>query len=559
MMRLERALLDAPDLAAFLTLVGRIRRALVDQPDEVRALIQRLRLPAIEAQLSAAARQALAAGLEDGLGILDEAGRPVRRQVDPPEALPASVAGLVAGLNAAGRTALGQALRLTRGDGIDPQAIAAPVLGYERRVRGTISDTITTAAAEGEVLAAEVAQVPLVWVAETTACVHCLAYSGVVVNPGDDFPEGLSYGRRPQPGSPGRTPPRHPNCLPWDTDVTPGSRVTGASARIYDGEMVRIETLSKQKLSGTPNHPVLTRRGWVGLGDLVPGDEVVSRRFGNGRVIRRDDDEYMPAKIGELAQATLGALEVAASEVPVSSVHFHGDGGGSDVAVVASERFLRDDFEATLCAKHKKALFGGAAGLPQGFSRRGNFRAMLFGLLLAAHRIVRGFGPLLALLRRSLRHAQRLSVAAPTALDSPLFEPGVYDSSGDAEAIRDAENTLAGQVFFDKVVDVERYAFHGEVYNLETERGWYIANNIVTHNCRCEVEPLRSQEYADALRREADRSVLRGFSLESESMKTRIEAAEDLLDRDPDAPRSVIEFARDAVDEGRFPTRGRPQ
>lgn len=288
MMRLERALLDAPDLAGFLTLVARIRAALIEQPDEVRALIQRLRLPAIEAQLSAAARQALAAGLADGLGILDEAGIPVRSRPITTGALPATVTGLVAGLDAAGETALGQALRLTRGDGIDPQAVAAPVLGYERRVRGTISDTITTAAAEGELQAAEIANVPLVWVAETTACVHCLAYSGVVVNPGDDFPAGLSYGRRPQAGSPGRTPPRHPRC-------------------------------------------------------------------------------------------------------------------------------------------------------------------------------------------------------------------------------------------------------------------------------RCEVEPLRSQDYADALRREADRSVLRGFSLESESMKTRIEAAEDLLERDPDAPKSVIEFARDAVDEGRFPTRGRPQ
>ena len=559
MARLERALLDAPDVAGFLTLVARIRAALIDQPDEVRALIQRLRLPAVEAQLTAAARQALAAGLADGLGILDEAGIPVRSRPITTGALPATVTGLVAGFDAAGETALGQALRLTRAADIEPQSIAAPVLGYERRLRGTVSDTITTAAAEGELQAAEVANVPLVWVAETTACVHCLAYSGVVVNPGDDFPEGLSYGRRPQPGSPGRTPPRHPNCLPWDTDVTPGSRVTGASARVYDGEMVRIETLSKQKLSGTPNHPVLTRRGWVGLGDLVPGDEVVSRRFSDRRLIRRDDDEYMPAKIGELAQATLRALEMVTSEVPLSPVHFHGDGGGSDVAVVASERFLRDDFEATLCAKHKKALFGGAARSPQSLSRRGNLRAVLFGLPLAAHRIVRGFGPLLALFGRGLRHAQRLSVAAPTALDSPLFEPGVYDSSGDAEAIRDAENTLAGQIFFDKVVDVERYAFHGEVYNLETERGWYIANNIVTHNCRCEVEPLRSQDYADALRREADRSVLRGFSLESESMKTRVEAAEDLLERDPDAPKSVIEFARDAVDEGRFPTRGRPQ
>lgn len=76
--------------------------------------------------------------------------------------------------------------------------------------------------------------------------------------------------------------------------------------------------------------------------------------------------------------------------------------------------------------------------------------------------------------------------------------------------------------------------------------------------CRCTVEPLIAPEYADALRREADRSVLRGFSLESESMKTRIDAAERLVEKGVDAPRSVIAYATKAVKTGEFPTRGRP-
>jgi hypothetical protein len=69
---------------------------------------------------------------------------------------------------------------------------------------------------------------------------------------------------------------------------------------------------------------------------------------------------------------------------------------------------------------------------------------------------------------------------------------------------------------------------------------------------------LRSAEYAEALRREADRSVLRGFSLESESMKTRIDAADRLVSRGVDAPKSVIAYARRSIKVGVFPTRGRP-
>jgi uncharacterized protein YdbL (DUF1318 family) len=76
--------------------------------------------------------------------------------------------------------------------------------------------------------------------------------------------------------------------------------------------------------------------------------------------------------------------------------------------------------------------------------------------------------------------------------------------------------------------------------------------------CRCTIEPLVSREYADALRREADRSVLRGFSLESERMSVRIDAADRLLARGVDAPKSVKAYAARAIKAGEFGTRGRP-
>ena len=76
--------------------------------------------------------------------------------------------------------------------------------------------------------------------------------------------------------------------------------------------------------------------------------------------------------------------------------------------------------------------------------------------------------------------------------------------------------------------------------------------------CRCTIEPLVSREYADALRREADRAVLRGFSLESEPMRVRVDAAERLLDRGVVAPKSVKAYAAKAIKAGEFGTRGRP-
>jgi hypothetical protein len=42
-----------------------------------------------------------------------------------------------------------------------------------------------------------------------------------------------------------------------------------------------------------------------------------------------------------------------------------------------------------------------------------------------------------------------------------------------------------GAMAADEVVEVNRSEFRGYVYNLETRDGWYVADGIVTHNCRC--------------------------------------------------------------------------
>lgn len=76
--------------------------------------------------------------------------------------------------------------------------------------------------------------------------------------------------------------------------------------------------------------------------------------------------------------------------------------------------------------------------------------------------------------------------------------------------------------------------------------------------CRCEVETYDDPDVPLALKREAVRSVLRGFSLPSESEAERLRAAAAMLKRRPQAPESVKAYARRAVTEGRFPRSRRP-
>lgn len=61
----------------------------------------------------------------------------------------------------------------------------------------------------------------LLWIAERDACLHCLAYSGLVTEPGRPFPSGLTFAARPLHNPhPIPYPPLHPNCRcrisPWE-------------------------------------------------------------------------------------------------------------------------------------------------------------------------------------------------------------------------------------------------------------------------------------------------------------------------------------------------------
>jgi hypothetical protein len=207
--RIERRVLAMGGLGSWLDTVGRLRQlvALDGNAETIRGLVLALSSPTIEAQALAAVLDAFAAGADDAARIVREAeaGDIARRGRPSAEALAP-----VRGLDRLGREALAKAQKLALG-GADRDTYLAPLLGHEQSVRMRVSDAINRGGNEGATRIADAAKLPTVWVAETNACVVCLAYSGQVAEPGAEFAGGLSYGRRSYPDPVG-VPPRHPRC-----------------------------------------------------------------------------------------------------------------------------------------------------------------------------------------------------------------------------------------------------------------------------------------------------------------------------------------------------------
>ena len=122
----------------------------------------------------------------------------------------------------------------------------------------------------GEALAAEFPDIP-VWKTWYTnnddrVCDICGPLEGREVLIDRSFPSVVGG------GFPG--PPAHVNCLVGDTNILPIGRIAAGSKRWYEGDVITIETL-ENKLTVTPNHPILTPEGWVKAKDCVEGESVL--------------------------------------------------------------------------------------------------------------------------------------------------------------------------------------------------------------------------------------------------------------------------------------------
>lgn len=204
--RLEREVLGVTRVARFLDAVDLLRRMLAQESPEIRAKILTLVAPSIGRDLAAAVGAAWNIGIGDAERIVGE-GKTPGIPGTPPKALVAAARATEKAI----ADELKKARKLAR-LGVDPAAALAPVFNAANVLERDVATLVNHAGNAGTTAAADAADLSTVWIAETNACVECLAYSGRIAKPGKAFPGGLTYGRKSYNRSPIDNPPRHPRC-----------------------------------------------------------------------------------------------------------------------------------------------------------------------------------------------------------------------------------------------------------------------------------------------------------------------------------------------------------
>lgn len=295
-------------------------------------------------------------------------------------------------------------------------------------------------------------------------------------------------------------------CLVPDQRVT-ARGPTQATMRPYEGEVVRIQTATGNEVTVTPNHPILTRQGWLAAGAIQAGSEV-AQHAGVDAGTAGEDDVQVPTPIREVFRALqeVGLPTTFAG----TRLDFHGDGMESDVQVVRADRLLRDalpqrDAQLRLVAalemdgafpphRHVRPLgraleadalrfATGARGQPARLEQRIQSRGLLTQLGGQRVEALAGLVAGKARQHHVVREATWVGVPLVTDGQPRRLEGGAESRGATVDFGGKQGDVLPRQITFVQVMHVERTRFAGHVFNLTTEDGWIVADGIVTHNC----------------------------------------------------------------------------
>ena len=330
-------------------------------------------------------------------------------------------------------------------------------------------------------------------------------------------------------------------CLSADTmvDCPP---VDAVYHRLYSGELVEIQMENGKRLTGTPNHPVLTDAGWKPMGMIEEGDHLVSGELLKGIAgLPREYFDQVETRLED--KVTSFRADGLVAILPSSSHKFHGDGIGSKVYIVGANRsLLPKALVETATVQHLRQLALRSIDRPLQFGeselsanrlRHSPIRTKMLDAFLAtqfceeqlmsfALRPSLNAAPhekLLnsaasnsqlisnSLLRKSFAKIEALNFTEPSRLfsiDAPQCMPSADEAVPDRMpaqtsalldfGARQQLREIKSGEFFDRntrrmpttilVSKVNRsHVVNHPVFNLTTDCGMYVAEGIVTSNC----------------------------------------------------------------------------
>lgn len=344
------------------------------------------------------------------------------------------------------------------------------------------------------------------------------------------------------------------NCFPGDTLFDSFDCINKMYRHAYSGDLSSVITDNGLIIEATPNHPVLTTRGWVPIKSIQVGDEVIgalSKAFDSVEI----DNGYRKSTFKDCFNTF--SIIFGTKSVMGSLDDFHGDiTTDKKVDIINIDCELSDKIDVVFLEKFCKFILAWAESrrVDDCLSSDSRLLASLFSSIRIPASIVSSFHQFFSIIARCESHTILHTLRSGTWFNTILDQPVLYDVEGNLISLRKFFNTKSAPVEFKQLLNrqifkimwraisetglgsinsissetlaqivsadtkfssnffnaqsafKQRYRvadntlrkFTGHVFNLETVNGYYgiLAgerhnyHSLVVHNCRCVAEPL---------------------------------------------------------------------
>lgn len=300
----------------------------------------------------------------------------------------------------------------------------------------------------------------------------------------------------------------HPNAiLGGSQSIDTLAGAVGASKSAYRGPAITIRTAKGHEVTVSPEHPVLTSRGWVIAKAVSVGDHVF-RALGSDSpsVLSGDKDGY---DVPPTVEQEFSSLKMVGRSVlrPTAGLHFDDDRqfieGEIDVVVadhcllpVPDTHVIQETGEVDFVWSNSG--FAGVPGLGSLEFDLGAVGSAVAGSLpegdATGHEASANRSSGDAEVGRDVLRTHAGVVHLDNALvvesfvdsqvDARLYEMVSDARWGDSQDPRTVELAVAGGMEPDEVVGVNQIEFAGHAYDFQTVEGVYAVNSIMLHNCK---------------------------------------------------------------------------
>jgi hypothetical protein len=285
------------------------------------------------------------------------------------------------------------------------------------------------------------------------------------------------------------------NCFPGYVYAY-SDKIEKCYKREYNGDLYTITVSSGEKITGTPNHPIFTDKGWVPFNRLNKGDNLARTSF-NVKFTTTNPNIYnTPTMFSEIFNFLNIRFPFQRRAGLVKD--FHGDGETTEVYIINIASLLRFSMNSIFEKFGIKFKFIFSLFSKRFFNSFCSFNFSRFRLFRSPNSIMSFFSKAKFFFSRSLFHPFIHCLTSIFGFISYPFKVFINTISTVSKFFRETFYGYPRVMTFDEIIDIQVNSFHGNVFNLQTNKGLYFVNNhnvcdngnvkyFIVHNCRCRV------------------------------------------------------------------------